>query len=123
MEHRFRPRLEALEGRWLLSTLSVTNNLDSGPGSLRASGLRALRTNSPQGRENRRGIQAKSWRDSGTDCAYQGAGAKGDPRRRINRVTRRTVMSFFFWRRKRTSTGARDGAQHQRAASRFRSGF
>src|SRR6516225_1711232 len=36
MEHRFRPRLEALEGRWLPSTLTVTNNLDSGPGSLRA---------------------------------------------------------------------------------------
>jgi len=33
---RFRPRLEALEDRWLLSTLAVTNNLDSGPGSLRA---------------------------------------------------------------------------------------
>ena len=33
---RFRPRLEALEDRWLLSTLTVTNNLDSGPGSLRA---------------------------------------------------------------------------------------
>jgi hypothetical protein len=33
---RFRPRLEALEGRWLPSTLTVTNNLDSGPGSLRA---------------------------------------------------------------------------------------
>jgi hypothetical protein len=32
---RFRPRLEALEGRWLPSTLTVTNNLDSGPGSLR----------------------------------------------------------------------------------------
>src|SRR6516164_11736300 len=36
MEHRFRPRLEALEGRWLPSTLTVTNNLDSGRGSLRA---------------------------------------------------------------------------------------
>jgi hypothetical protein len=33
---RFRPRLEALEGRWLPSTLTVMNNLDSGPGSLRA---------------------------------------------------------------------------------------
>src|SRR6516165_2036457 len=33
---RFRPRLEALEGRWVPSTLTVTNNLDSGPGSLRA---------------------------------------------------------------------------------------
>jgi predicted outer membrane repeat protein len=34
--HRFRPRLEALQDRWLLSTLTVTNNLDSGAGSLRA---------------------------------------------------------------------------------------
>lgn len=33
---RFRPRLEALEGRAMLSTLSVVNNADSGPGSLRA---------------------------------------------------------------------------------------
>jgi hypothetical protein len=33
---RFRPRLEALEGRWLPSTLTVTNNADRGPGSLRA---------------------------------------------------------------------------------------
>jgi hypothetical protein len=33
---RFRPRLEALEERWLPSTLTVTNNLDSGAGSLRA---------------------------------------------------------------------------------------
>src|SRR5215472_7351937 len=33
---RFRPHLEALEDRWLPSTLAVTNNLDSGPGSLRA---------------------------------------------------------------------------------------
>jgi hypothetical protein len=33
---RFRPRLEALEGRWLPSTLTVTNNLDSGAGSVRA---------------------------------------------------------------------------------------
>src|SRR5262249_3828051 len=32
----FRPRLEALEDRWLPSTLTVLNNLDSGPGSLRA---------------------------------------------------------------------------------------
>lgn len=32
----FRPRLEALEGRDVPSTLTVTNNLDSGPGSLRA---------------------------------------------------------------------------------------
>jgi predicted outer membrane repeat protein len=33
---RFRPRFEALEGRCVLSTLTVTNNLDSGHGSLRA---------------------------------------------------------------------------------------
>jgi predicted outer membrane repeat protein len=33
---RFRPRLEALEDRWLPSTLTVLNNLDSGVGSLRA---------------------------------------------------------------------------------------
>jgi hypothetical protein len=33
---RFRPRLEALEDRWLPSTLTVTNNLNSGAGSLRA---------------------------------------------------------------------------------------
>ena len=33
---RFRPRLEALEDRWVPSTLTVTNNLDSGAGSLRA---------------------------------------------------------------------------------------
>jgi hypothetical protein len=33
---RFRPRLEALEDRWVLSTLTVTNNVDSGAGSLRA---------------------------------------------------------------------------------------
>ena len=32
----FRPRLEALEDRWVPSTLTVTNNLDSGAGSLRA---------------------------------------------------------------------------------------
>ncbi|HEV3446759.1 MAG TPA: hypothetical protein VG099_19120, partial [Gemmataceae bacterium] len=31
-----RPRLEALEERWLPSMLTVLNNLDSGPGSLRA---------------------------------------------------------------------------------------
>jgi hypothetical protein len=30
-----RPRLEALEDRWLPSTLTVTNTADSGPGSLR----------------------------------------------------------------------------------------
>ena len=33
--YRFRPRLEALEGRALPSTLTVTNTLDSGAGSLR----------------------------------------------------------------------------------------
>jgi predicted outer membrane repeat protein len=33
---RFRPRLEALEERWQPSTLTVTNNHDSGTGSLRA---------------------------------------------------------------------------------------
>ena len=32
----FRPRLEGLEDRTLLSTVTVTNNDDSGPGSLRA---------------------------------------------------------------------------------------
>src|SRR5262249_15621483 len=32
---RFRPRLEALEGRALPSTLTVLNTLDSGAGSLR----------------------------------------------------------------------------------------
>ena len=32
---RFRPCLEALEDRWMPSTLTVTNNLDSGHGSLR----------------------------------------------------------------------------------------
>ena len=31
----FRPQLEALESRWLLSTLTVLNNLDGGKGSLR----------------------------------------------------------------------------------------
>jgi hypothetical protein len=36
-EGRFVPRLEILEARTLLSTLTVTNDLDSGPGSLRAS--------------------------------------------------------------------------------------
>jgi hypothetical protein len=33
---RFRPTLEALEDRWLPSTLTVTTTADSGPGSLRA---------------------------------------------------------------------------------------
>jgi hypothetical protein len=33
---RFRPRLEGLEDRTVPSTLTVTNNLDSGAGSLRA---------------------------------------------------------------------------------------
>src|SRR5262249_19529045 len=33
---RYRPRLEALEDRWLPSTLTVMNTADSGPGSLRA---------------------------------------------------------------------------------------
>jgi hypothetical protein len=33
---RWRPRLEALEDRWLPSTLTVLNTNDSGPGSLRA---------------------------------------------------------------------------------------
>src|SRR5262249_20237876 len=32
----FQPRLEALEGRDVPSTLTVTNNLDYGPGSLRS---------------------------------------------------------------------------------------
>lgn len=32
----FRPRIDALEGRVVLSTLTVTSTLDSGPGSLRA---------------------------------------------------------------------------------------
>jgi hypothetical protein len=32
----FRPQLEALESRWLPSTLTVTTTADSGPGSLRA---------------------------------------------------------------------------------------
>src|SRR5262249_20794571 len=34
-ERRFMPRLEALEDRTVLSTLTVTNNLDGGAGSLR----------------------------------------------------------------------------------------
>src|SRR6516162_4900674 len=33
---RFRPLLETLEDRWVPSTLTVTNTLDSGAGSLRA---------------------------------------------------------------------------------------
>jgi hypothetical protein len=33
---RFRPHLEELEGRDVPSSLTVTNNLDTGPGSLRA---------------------------------------------------------------------------------------
>src|SRR5262249_34533694 len=33
---RFRPMLEGLEQRWVPSTLTVQNNQDSGPGSLRA---------------------------------------------------------------------------------------
>jgi predicted outer membrane repeat protein len=33
---RFRPTLEVLEGRWVPSTLTVTNNLNGGIGSLRA---------------------------------------------------------------------------------------
>src|SRR5262249_39886512 len=33
---RYRPRLEALEDRWLPSTLTVTSLADSGPGTLRA---------------------------------------------------------------------------------------
>ena len=32
----FRPTLEAMEDRWVPSTLTVLNNLDSGAGSLRA---------------------------------------------------------------------------------------
>jgi hypothetical protein len=41
---RFRPTLEILEDRWLPSTLTVTNNLDSGAGSLRAE-IAAARNN------------------------------------------------------------------------------
>src|SRR5215470_11877722 len=33
--HRFRPRLEGLEGRTVLSTMTVLNALDKGAGSLR----------------------------------------------------------------------------------------
>src|SRR6516164_3083671 len=33
--HRFRPKLEGLEGRTVLSTLTVLNTLDKGAGSLR----------------------------------------------------------------------------------------
>jgi hypothetical protein len=36
LTRRFRPQLEALEGREVPSTLTVTNNFDSGAGSLRA---------------------------------------------------------------------------------------
>lgn len=36
ISRRWRPTFEALEGRAMLSTLTVVNNLDSGPGSLRA---------------------------------------------------------------------------------------
>jgi parallel beta-helix repeat protein/predicted outer membrane repeat protein len=36
MRRTFRPTLEALEGRWVPSTLTVSNTLDSGAGSLRA---------------------------------------------------------------------------------------
>ena len=32
----YRPRLDALEDRWLPSTLTVTSLADSGPGTLRA---------------------------------------------------------------------------------------
>jgi hypothetical protein len=39
--HRFAPRLDALEGRALLSTFTVTNDADSGPGSLRQAVLNA----------------------------------------------------------------------------------
>ena len=35
-EARFRPRLDPMEDRTLLSTVTVMNNHDSGPGSLRA---------------------------------------------------------------------------------------
>ena len=35
-QRAFRPSLECLEERWVPSTLTVTNNLDSGAGSLRA---------------------------------------------------------------------------------------
>src|SRR5262249_950482 len=38
---RFLPRPEALEDRTVLSTLTVVNNLDHGPGSLRQAGLDA----------------------------------------------------------------------------------
>ena len=44
----FRPRLECLEDRWVPSTLTVLNNLDSGAGSLRADDRRR-----PQRRHHR----------------------------------------------------------------------
>ncbi len=43
----FLPGPEALEGRVVLSTLNVTNNLDSGPGSLRQAVLDANSATGP----------------------------------------------------------------------------